>query len=222
VARVPLAVVFAPCAPILVPDVASGAAGELDSLRAGLDAALGDALALGPGLVWVLAPGERTGRHDPHGRASFAGFGVADPAAGAGEPLPAPLSVGAWLLDRVGWAGERAYTTVSAGGAGLPEAPDDAVVLALGDGPATLTEKAPGSLHPAAQAYDDGISAALGSGDPARLAALDAAAGLATMAAGAPVWRTVGGLLTGRFTVTRQARHMPYGVGYHVALWLPS
>ncbi len=218
----PLAVVFAPCAPILVPEVASGAAGELDGLRACLDAALAEALALGPALVWVLAPGERTGRHDPQGRASFAGFGVADSAGGAGEPLPAALSVGAWLLDRAGWTGERAYTTVSAGGTGLPEAPDDAVVLALGDGPATLTDKAPGSLHPAAQAYDDAVSAALRSGDPAALAALDAASGAQTMAAGSPVWRAAGGLLTGRFTVSWQMRQMPYGVGYHAALWRPA
>jgi hypothetical protein len=222
VAGVPLAAVFAPCAPILVPEVASGAAAELDGLRADLDAALAEALALGPTLVWVLAPGERTGRHDPDGRASFSGFGVEVSAGGAGAPLPAPLSVGAWLLDRAGWTGDRAYTTVCAGGTGLPEAPDDVVVLALGDGPATLTERAPGSLHPAAQAYDDTIAAALGSGDPARLAALDAATGAQTMAAGSPVWRAAGGVLTGRFTVARQAREMPYGVGYHVALWLAS
>jgi len=218
---VPLAVVFAPCAPILVPEVASGAAHELDGVREVLDAAMSEALGAGPALVWVLAPGGRTGRHDPQGRGSFAGFGEPLTAGGKGGPLPATLSVGAWLLDRAGWTGERAYTTVSAGGTGLPEAPDDAVVLALGDGPATLTDKAPGSRHPAAQVYDDAIAAALGSGEPARLATMDATTGVQTMAAGGPVWRAVGGLLTGRFTVSRQVRQMPYGVGYHVALWRP-
>jgi hypothetical protein len=132
------------------------------------------------------------------------------------------LSVGAWLLDRAGWAGERAYTTVGPGGAGLPEAPDDAVVLALGDGPATLTAKAPGSLHPAAAACDAAVAAALDSGDPGRLAALDAALAVQTMAAGAGVWRAVGGVLGGRWAVSRRWSEAPYGVGYHVALWLPA
>ena len=130
--------------------------------------------------------------------------------------------MGAWLLDRAGWTGERAYTTVSAGGTGLPEAPDDVVVLALGDGPATLTDKAPGRSTRPRRPMTTRSPRRWDQESPAALRRWTPRAGAQTMAAGSPVWRAAGGLLTGRFSVSRQTRHMPYGVGYHVALWLAS
>ena len=54
--------------------------------------------------------------------------------------------------------------------------PEGAALLVIGDGSATRTPKAPGSYDPAGEAFDATVTAALHSGDPTRLAALDAAA----------------------------------------------
>ncbi|WP_328942197.1 class III extradiol dioxygenase subunit B-like domain-containing protein [Streptomyces sp. NBC_00250] len=124
-----VAAAVCPCPPLLVPEVATGAAPELDAARAACTDAVGLLAAARPDLLYVVGPADE-GAHGvfPAGSTgSFAGFGVdlavrlggsatpGDPAGHgdsvpsaegsvADRPLPASLAVGAWLLGRAGWA----------------------------------------------------------------------------------------------------------------------
>lgn len=120
-----VAAAVCPCPPLLVPDVAAGAAPELDAARAAVTDALGVLAASRPDLLVVVGPAEKSGRgvHPEGTRGSFSGFGVdldvslgrPTPAdanrdtdgEGSGSPereLPPSLSVAAWLLERTGWS----------------------------------------------------------------------------------------------------------------------
>ncbi|MFF7947770.1 class III extradiol dioxygenase subunit B-like domain-containing protein [Streptomyces griseorubiginosus] len=120
-----VAAAVCPCPPLLVPQVAAGAAPELDTARAACADALGVLAAARPDLLVVVGPAEQSGRgvHAEGTRGSFRGFGVdvdvrlgADGGVGVdvrrgadhGEdeprPLPTSLAVAAWLLERTGWS----------------------------------------------------------------------------------------------------------------------
>jgi hypothetical protein len=97
-----------PYPPVLVPEVAAGAAGELADLRAACDAALARIVAAGARQVIVLGPGQEERTYDPPLCGSFRRWGVsmevtiggADPGSDR-EALPPSLTIGAWLLRRV-------------------------------------------------------------------------------------------------------------------------
>ena len=74
----------------------------------------------------------------------------------------------------------------------LDDLPGPVAVLAVGDGSARRTVKAPGYLDAAAEPFDAAVAAALATGDADALAALDAAEGARLLAAGVPTWRAVG------------------------------
>jgi hypothetical protein len=120
-----VAAAVCPCPPLLVPEVAAGAAPELDGLRAACADAVGVLAASRPERLVVIGPAERPGRgvFAPGSAGSFRPFGVpldvtlGEPPATppeplsetpfdeAGEedpPLPPSLTVGAWLLR--GWS----------------------------------------------------------------------------------------------------------------------
>ncbi|PKT69184.1 hypothetical protein CW362_31090 [Streptomyces populi] len=120
-----VAAAVCPCPPLLVPEVAAGAAPELDAARAACTDALGVLAASRPDLLVVVGPAEKSGRgpHPEGARGSFAGFGVdldvrlgrpdgegTDPGTGGAGPaspereLPSSLAVAAWLLERTGWS----------------------------------------------------------------------------------------------------------------------
>jgi hypothetical protein len=226
--RVISAVAFCPQAPVLVPEVAGGAAPELDDLRRACRTAVRGLAAPGRQLV-VLGAGDRDVVHAPTTRGSFAGFGLGlEVALGSDDPgptgLPPALTVGAWLLrDALG---------PNCGAVGVEVAdPFDAEpwdeafggdlgVLVMGDGSARRSLKAPGYLDDRAAAYDDTITGALRSGDPAALTALDPVLGAELLAAGVLAWRRVGELLRGtgwRAELLHESD--PFGVDYVVATW---
>jgi hypothetical protein len=125
-----VAAAVCPCPPLLVPDVAAGAAPELAAARAACTDALGVLAASRPDLLVVVGPAEERGRgpHPEGAGGSFRGFGVdldvrlgnvslgnVDLGSGASAPqtsglsasgraLPASLAVAAWLLERTGWS----------------------------------------------------------------------------------------------------------------------
>ncbi|MET7983921.1 class III extradiol dioxygenase subunit B-like domain-containing protein [Streptomyces sp. NPDC005281] len=126
-----VAAAVCPCPPLLVPEVAAGAAPELDAARAACMDALGVLAASRPDLLVVVGPAGESGRgpHPEGTRGSFSGFGVdldvwlgcpdadgvtsdRDGAEGAdgmspaspGRELPSSLAVAAWLLERTGWS----------------------------------------------------------------------------------------------------------------------
>ncbi|MDH6629625.1 hypothetical protein M2271_007461 [Streptomyces sp. LBL] len=78
-----------PCPPLLVPDVAAGAACELEAVRAACTDALGVLAAARPDRLVVVGPADESGRgpHPQGTRGSFRGFGVdLDVCLGADNP----------------------------------------------------------------------------------------------------------------------------------------
>ncbi|MFD3374357.1 MULTISPECIES: class III extradiol dioxygenase subunit B-like domain-containing protein [unclassified Streptomyces] len=120
-----VAAAVCPCPPLLVPDVAAGAAPELDAARAACTDALGVLAAARPDRLVVVGPAEQSGRgpHAEGARGTFRGFGVeldvrlgrngarppegpagSGPVEGTDRPLPPSLAVAAWLLGRTDWS----------------------------------------------------------------------------------------------------------------------
>ncbi|OPF79751.1 hypothetical protein VT50_0215200 [Streptomyces antioxidans] len=89
-----IAAAVCPCPPLLVPEVAAGAAAELDGLRAECFEVIRALAAAGPERLIVVGPADRAGRgrHAQGAAGSFRGFGVdvdvrlAVPVAGGGVP----------------------------------------------------------------------------------------------------------------------------------------
>jgi hypothetical protein len=93
----------------------------------------------------------------------------------------------------------------------------------MGDGAPSRSEKAPGYLDPRADGFDAAVAAALASGDPQRLAALDTDLARSLQAAGWPAWESAVRLLAGRtYEATLRYDAAPYGVGYFVADWIAA
>ncbi|MFD9221000.1 class III extradiol dioxygenase subunit B-like domain-containing protein [Streptomyces sp. NPDC060064] len=232
-----VAAAVCPCPPLLVPDVAAGAAPELDTARTACADVLGVLAAARPDLLVVLGPAEQDGR-GPHlagATGSFHGFGVdLDVRLGAGEvqerPLPPSLAVGAWLLTRARWAdapveglgvgeqlaGERCVAV----GRELAARADRVALLVMGDGSACRTLKAPGYLDERAADFDGQAARALGSADVEALKALDESLAYELKAAGRAPWQVLAGAaenagLAGQLLY----EDAPYGVGYFVAAW---
>ncbi|WP_413801755.1 class III extradiol dioxygenase subunit B-like domain-containing protein [Streptomyces iranensis] len=127
-----IAAAVCPCPPLLVPEVAAGAAPELDRLRAECFEGIHALAAARPERLIVVGPADRAGR-GPHAQGaagSFRGFGVEvdvrlaapvperraapvtedgapggkdAPDGGSSRSLPTSLAVGAWLLEHAGW-----------------------------------------------------------------------------------------------------------------------
>lgn len=236
-----VAAAVCPCPPLLVPEVAAGAAPELDAARAACLDALGVLAAARPDLLLVVGPGDDrpAGPYPAGAPGSFRGFGVdldvtlgdAPPdAPEAGRPLPQSLAVGAWLLGRARWGnapveGLAVETWSSAGdcadaGGVLARRADRVALLVMGDGSACRTLKAPGYLDERAAAFDARATAALGSADLDALDALDATLAHELKAAGRAPWQLLGGAARGAGLAGRLLyEDAPYGVGYTVATW---
>ncbi|MGY0019171.1 class III extradiol dioxygenase subunit B-like domain-containing protein [Streptomyces sp. cg35] len=234
-----VAAAVCPCPPLLVPEVAAGAAPELDTARAACDEAIGAVLAAEPDLLWVIGEGPRQGVHGPGSRGSFRPFGVdldvhfGAPDESAGATLPPSLSVGAWLLARAGWTGETRGYEVESGGTAFDTA-DGAWRLAdgrtgtervgflvMGDGTACRTVKAPGYLDERAEAVDARIAEALGTLDQdGYLAQLDAGLARELKISGRAPWQLLNGAWDKKDGKSRLLYEgAPYGVGYFVASW---
>jgi hypothetical protein len=221
-----VSVAFCPCPPLLLPAVAGRAAADTAELRNACAEAVDAALAARPEVVVVVGEGA-VGRFGPGDVGDLRGFGVdlavpfAGPVQPGGRRTPLPHTVGAWLLDEAGHSGPRLGVTPGDLAETLAGRPGPVGVLAMGDGSARRTVKAPGYLDEAAGPFDDAVAAALAAGDAAALAALDPAEGERLLAAGVPTWRAVGELLAGRAVRARLHVHeAPFGVGYLVADWV--
>lgn len=232
-----VAAAVCPCPPLLVPDVAAGAAPELDAARSACADALGVLAAARPDLLFVVGPAEQDGR-GPHlagARGSFHGFGVdVDVRLGVGagqeRPLPPSLAVAAWLLGRAQWAD----APVEGLGVGDPLAGDRCLavgrelgaraervaLLVMGDGSACRSLKAPGYLDERAADFDRGAARALGAADVDALKALDESLAYELKAAGRAPWQVLAGAAEGAGLAGQLLyEDAPYGVGYFVVAW---
>ena len=228
---------FIPSTPLLVPEVARGAASEIDGVRQACHEAFARVRATDPERVIIVGAGSET-RELRAGTGSLHGFGVAhevslDPSTRSSDRLPLSLALGAWLLERETWQGERAAleldpasgrATLASVATALAQEAFRSALVVVADGSAALTDKAPASLHPEAQAVEAQIATALASGHPAHLAELDQDALLRASAAGGPAWFVAGVASAvdhdGTWDAVLHAHEWPYGVGYAVASWV--
>ncbi|WP_225826703.1 class III extradiol dioxygenase subunit B-like domain-containing protein [Streptomyces naphthomycinicus] len=234
-----VAAAVCPCPPLLVPEVAAGAAPELDAARTACADALGVLAAARPDLLVVVGTVERSGYGPfPQGTpGTFRGFGVdldvrLGPAAHPApeRELPPSLAVGAWLLERTAWAdapieGLGVADTLepercAATGRELAGRAGRVALLVMGDASACRTLKAPGYLDERAAPFDAGVARALGAADVAALRALDPGLAHELQAAGRAPWQILAGAAeTADLTGSLLYEDAPYGVGYLVATW---
>ncbi|MFG2831779.1 class III extradiol dioxygenase subunit B-like domain-containing protein [Streptomyces sp. NPDC048434] len=233
-----VAAALCPCPPLLVPEVAAGAAAELEALRAACLDAIGVLAAARPDRLIVLGPADEAGRgpHPQGAAGSFRGFGVdLEVRLGAAKSapereLPPSLSVGAWLLSRTDWADapvealgvaeslprDRALPM----GRQIAESAPRVALLVMGDGSACRTVKAPGYFDERAEDFDAAVARALGTADIAALTALDEEPAAALQASGRACWQVLAGAAEDAGLSGRLLREeAPYGVGYFVAAW---
>jgi hypothetical protein len=225
-------VAVVPEPPLLVPELATGAAAETAGLRsASREAVRRLAAASSTGIAVGADPGGRR-TIAPTARGSFVGFGVdvvvglaPDAAEPADAAMPLPMLVAGWLREGlpVTLRGELVAPDAdpeSCRALGAALAREATALLVVGDGAATHTEKAPGYLDERAGPFDDVVAAALAAADPAALAALDPALAAELWAAGRAPWQVLAGATrsgTWEGELLHSAR--PFGVGYHVAVW---
>lgn len=224
-----------PHPPLLVPEVASGAAGELDELRAACHKAVDTVVGSGVDRLVVVGGGQRRASFGPGARGSLSGFGVPLEVAVVGAPptgepvLPLSATIGCWLLSRSHpscpvavevVAFETSPLDAAALGAELGASAVRVGLLVMGDGAATLTPKAPGYVVEGAGEWQRDVEQMLGS------AAVEAVAALATddadrfAAGGRAAWQVLAGAAReSAWQGTLLASEAPYGVGYTVATW---
>ncbi|MFE5188505.1 class III extradiol dioxygenase subunit B-like domain-containing protein [Streptomyces sp. NPDC056628] len=235
-----VAAAVCPCPPLLVPEVAEGAAPELDAARAACADALGVLAAARPDLLLVVGPAEASGigTHPEGTPGSFRGFGVdvgvrLGTAAAAAEPgrvlLPS-LAVAAWLLERAGWSD----APIEGLGVGEPTTAERCIhmgreiaaragrvaLLVMGDASACRTLKAPGYLDERAAPFDASVARALGAADVSALKELDIALAQELQTSGRAPWQILAGAAEGAgLAGALLYEDAPYGVGYLVATW---
>jgi len=216
---------FVPQTPLLVPEIAQGAAAELDDLRSACMTAI-RVVTDSAQHVLIVGAGQSTREYGPTSAGTFAGFGVplqvSLGASGAGPvELPLSLAVGAWLTRQVLGAESGARGVAIADTAPEWAIEGRTALVVVGDGSARRSTAAPGYLDERAEAFDAAIADALARGDGAQLAkAADPVLGQTLLAAGVPAWRHVGELTAASaFEADLNYDGAPYGVGYFVATW---
>ncbi|MFG2502032.1 class III extradiol dioxygenase subunit B-like domain-containing protein [Streptomyces sp. NPDC048441] len=222
-----VAAAVCPCPPLLVPEVAAGAAPELDAARAACMDAIGVLAASRPDRLVVVGPAEQSGRgtHAQGARGTFRGFGVdldvrlgrsvgdgVNDAAGssadeAERRLPPSLAVAGWLLDRTEWSaapleglgvGEPlAAERCIQVGGDIAARADRVALLVMGDASACRTLKAPGYLDGRAAGFDAEVALALGAADIEVLKGLDEELAYELKAAGRAPWQVLAGAADG-------------------------
>ncbi len=217
-----------PHPPLLVPEVASGAASELDDLRAACLAAIEHLAAADRLLVVGSAMPPEPASYDGSAGGAFGAYGAPGVRVGTGGAvLPLSLAMGAWLIEQTEAADlPRSYLAVPVDalpasclelGRELAAGNDRIGLLAMGDGSARRSEHSPVHLHPRAETFDTTVANALDRADSAVLAALDPDLAAELQAAGRAPWQVLAGVLETGLTGDLMYHAAPYGVGYFVA-----
>jgi hypothetical protein len=197
--------------------------------------------------VWLSADGAARaarGIGSPRGRTGGAG-GVARAArdAGVGGPgrpaggLALPMLVAGWLRAQAAAqavTGELVHpgshpADCLARGKELADelharAEEDVSVLVLADGAATHPAPGAGRVDARAAGFDEAVAVALASADADALAAMDADVAASLGADGRAAWQVLAGMaISSGYDWAGELLYTgaPYGVGYHVAVWVP-
>lgn len=223
------AIAIVPSAPVLVPELAAGAAGELTDLRRAAITAAGSLPAR-----WIAVGVDRADTVvAPHRPGTFAGYGVDVRVAlgpdvdGAPARLPLCALITGWLRGQANpdahaevrvFAEDHAVDAALARGRALRAEIDEAVdpvgVLVVADGAHTLTPSAPGGYDPDSIPVQGALDDALAAGDGAALTRLPDGI------VGRVGYQVLAGLTEpGPASAAELYRGAPYGVGYFVGVW---
>jgi hypothetical protein len=222
-----VAAALCPAPPLLLPGL-TGAADVLPDLRQACAAAVTELVATGPDRVAVVGPAELTAAWDTGARPAVAAYAPGQaPAELNAAPLPMSLGVGSWLLDQIGYRGERQLRSVAdaepsegcaQAGKEIAGWPGRVSLLVMADGSACRGLKAPGYLDERSAGFDAEVERAVRTGDLDALLAIDPELARELMAAGRPAWQVLAGALAG-VVVASEIRYCddPFGVAYLVA-----
>jgi hypothetical protein len=245
-----VAAAVCPAGPVLVPEVAQGAAGELDGCRDACHDVIATMLAQRADVVVVVGAGSATREHPAGTPGSLAPVGVAlsvrlgtspgGDLAGGGRvgddgvaSLPLSLALGAWLLAphtavaRLQVTGLETATDEPVAscldlGRGVADMAGRVALLVIADGTARRGPAAPGYTDERSAAVDEAWTDALAAGRPDELTALDADLADALMMVGrAPLQVLAGAADARQWRGALVWQGDPYGVQYAVASWLP-
>jgi hypothetical protein len=226
------AIALIPSAPVMVPELANGAAAELTELRAAVFAAARELpdrwIAVGVGSTDEVIGSGAGGTFGGYGvdvRVGLAGHELADV-----TRLPLCALIAGWVRGQVSpgaraevrvYSDEHGVDAALARGRALRaeiEGAADAIgVLIVADGANTLTPPAPGGYDPASPVVQKGLDDALGAGDVGALAELPAEI------VGRVAYQVLAGLAEPAPSAARELfRGAPYGVGYFVGVWYPA
>jgi aromatic ring-opening dioxygenase LigB subunit len=221
---VPLvAAAVCPHPPLLVPEVAAGAASELDALRSACATAVAGLASADRVVVVGTAP--EAARFEAPVGGSLAPWGlpltIGDAREDAPGNLPLSLLIGRWLApaaqEYVAVAADASTDECAKLGADLV-ARDRVGLLIMGDGSARRTEKAPGYLDERALQFDAKVARALETADREALLAINPDLAAELMVAGRAAWQVLAGA-PGTEAAALLYHDAPYGVGYLVASW---
>lgn len=214
--------VVVPAAPALIPGV-GGTADPLADLRGQARALVASSLPKGDGSVVVVGAGETTRgwpTDAPSGEARFTTGRVPEGA------LPTAPGIGRMVLPDVGdrlvlqsIAAQATPQECADLGRSLTVGPDGLLVV-VADGPATLTEKAPGHLQPDATPFARELARALADGDVGALAGLDPLECDRLWMRGRPALQVLAGAAAGASPSAQVLLdEAPFGVQYLLARW---
>ena len=230
-----------PHPPLLIPAVAGDAAGELDELRRGCDAAIGRVMESNPDGVLVVGGANEAGTFDAGAVGSLSGFGLAfdvrlpgAPMGGGGAPtggpaqpeLPLSLAVAAYLLSQFSFATPlRGYAVdhhMSGSkaqylGAELAELFPRMAMLVMGDGSACLSAKAPGYIVEGADAWQQHVNGLFAAADFKAIGQLTEADADRYWVAGRAAWQVLSGSATSRSGHDTQAESSQWAPDIHYA-----
>ena len=221
-------VAFIPAAPLLCPDV------DIESLLADERAAsieLVAELQQDVDLVVIIGAGDTTTWFEQGGIGSTRSFGGSSryPVGTGVEEFPQAITVGASVVVAAGWNGEvKALVVDSEATPALHEVISKellaksehqrTLVVAVGDGTATRTEKAPGYIQPDAISFDEAINEAIGNADLASILTIEQSTADRLWCRGLPVWQVLAHACTPSHSA-RILESAPFGVNYLVASW---
>jgi hypothetical protein len=225
------AIVLIPSAPVMVPELASGAASELADLSSAVSAAVSEL----PDRWFVVGVGPADNVIGPGAVGTFGGYGadvrVTLQPHGAGEPKPLPLCalIAGWVRTSTApdasaevwvYASDHGLEAALARGRALraevDALPGSVGVLVVADGANTLTASAPGGYDPESIPLQAALDDALAVGDASALTRLSDGI------VGRVAYEVLAGLVGPSAASARELyRGAPYGVGYFVGVWSP-
>lgn len=222
-----LTAVVVPAAPALLPGI-GGAADPLADLRERartvVTATAERAGAATDARLVVVAAGDATRGWALDAPSGAERFTTGRVLAGA---LPTGLEIGR-MLAPLGWGEQIGLHSIAADAApgecmalGRELAAEGPLVLlVVADGPATLTEKAPGHLQPDAAPFARGVRQALAAADATALAGLDPIICDRLWMRGRPALQVLAGAFSGTDAMGEVlAEESPFGVQYLLARW---